>query len=234
VQKVIAQEQKGFTYYKELPDTFVCDCGKTKFGLEYLRIGMHGFLNRDAGFSVGQLSYVQQYARSQLTDISGSFLKLLRTEKKEEAIQKFLEKNKVLFARFHARKLFLKPRILGKFNADFAVLDSEGVLTFIEIERPNMRLFKSNGHLRADFNHAYEQVHDWLHEVVKHRYAVIEGLGLKQDQVLSIRGCVIAGREEVESREHLSRHMSQPRSNIDFLTFDMLANGLSRIAQEVT
>ncbi len=126
VQKVIAQEQKGFTYYKELPDTFVCDCGKTKFGLEYLRIGMHGFLNRDAGFSVGQLSYVQQYARSQLTDISGSFLKLLRTEKKEEAIQKFLEKNKVLFARFHARKLFLKPRILGKFNADFAVLELKG------------------------------------------------------------------------------------------------------------
>jgi hypothetical protein len=94
-------------------------------------------------------------------------------------------------------------------------------------------LFKNNGHLRSDFNHAYEQVQDWLDEVLRHRAAVIEGLGLSSDHVLSIRGCVIAGRAKAERREHLRRHLSQPRPNIDFLTLDALADNLVSMAGEL-
>jgi len=96
-----------------------------------------------------------------------------------------------------------------------------------------MRLFKKNGHLRNDLNHAYEQVQDWLNEVMKHRSAVIEGLGLKPDDVLSIRGCVIAGRAKLEDREHLRRHMSQPRQGIEFFTFDMLGQSLAGVARDL-
>jgi len=227
------QDKDGFTFYRDLPDRFRCSCGATDIPLGYLREGMHGFLSRDASISIGNISYVQRYAHSQLLEIASKFLSLIQREKNEEPIQQFLAQNKVLFARFHAKQLFVKPRILGKFNADFAMLDSEGVLTLIEIERPSMRLFKKNGHLRNDLNHAYEQVQDWLNEVMKHRSAVIEGLGLKPDDVLSIRGCVIAGRAKLEDREHLRRHMSQPRQGIEFFTFDMLGQSLAGIARDL-
>jgi hypothetical protein len=226
-------EKEGFIFYPDLPDRFICSCGATNLPLEYMRLGMHGFLGRDSRISVGDISYVQRYAHSQLLDIAGKFLNLIQREKKEEPVQRFLAQHKVLFARFHARQLFVKPRILGKFNADFAILDSEGALTLIEIERPSMRLFKKNGHLRNDLNHAYEQVHDWLNEVLNHKSAVIEGLGLKPDDVLSVRGCVIAGRAKLENREHLRRHMSQPRQGIEFFTFDMLGHSLTRIAHDL-
>lgn len=233
VNKSNSIEEAGYIFYKELPDEFVCTCGKTKFSMSYARAGLHGFLYPGARIALGEISYVQRYAHSQLTGLASSFLKLIKTETKEEVIQQHLEKNKVLFARFSANKLFTKPRILGKFNADFALLDSRGALVLIEIERPNMRLFKKNGHLRAEFNHAYEQVEDWLNEYGKHPAAVIEGLGLKQDQVLSVRGCVIAGAANAEKREHLQRHMSQARSNIDFLTFDMLGQSLLELANKL-
>lgn len=220
-------------YYLDLPDRFACSCGRANMNLEYLRKGGHGFLGRNARIAIGDISYVQRYAHSQLLEIAAQFLSLLQKEKKEEVVQKFLEHNKVLLARFHAQRLFIKPRILGKFNADFAVLDSQGVLTLIEIERPTLRLFKKNGHLRSEFNHAYEQVQDWLDEVLRHRAAVIEGLGLNADQVLSIRGCVVAGRAKSEKREHLRRHLSQPRQGIDFLTLDALADSLVSMAGDL-
>jgi hypothetical protein len=223
----------GHIYYLDLPDRFVCGCGKANMNLEYLRQGGHGFLGRGARIAVGDISYVQRYAHSQLLEIAAQFLALVQKEKKEEVIQKFLENNKVLLARFHAQRLFIKPRILGKFNADFAVLDSQGVLTLIEIERPTLKLFKKNGHLRSQLNHAYEQVQDWLDEVARHRAAVIEGLGLSADQVLSIRGCVVAGRAKAEKREHLRRHLSQPRPSIEFLTLDALADNLVSMAGEL-
>ncbi len=233
VKKTTEGDKDGFTFYRDLPERFQCSCGATNLPLQYLRAGMHGFLGRDARISIGDISYIQRYAHSQLLELAGKFLNLIQREKREEPIQDFLAQHKVLFARFHAKHLFIKPRILGKFNADFAILDSEGVLTLIEIERASMRLFKKNGHLRNDLNHAYEQVQDWLNEVLKHRAAVIEGLGLKTDDVLSIRGCVIAGRAKQENREHLRRHMSQPRSGIEFFTLDMLGHSLAEIAHDL-
>jgi hypothetical protein len=233
LKKSQEREEMGHVFYRDLPDRFVCGCGRTNLNLDYLRKGGHGFLGRDARISIGEVSYIQRYAHSQLLEIAGQFLGLVQKEKKEEPIQKYLEKNKVLFARFHARRLFVKPRILGRFNADFAILDSQGALVLIEIERPTLRLFKANGHLRGEFNHAYEQVQDWLGEVLKHRTAVIDGLGLKPEEVLTIRGCVIAGRAKIEKREHLRRHMSQPRLNIEFLTLDMLAESLVSMAGEL-
>ncbi len=224
------QEDKGRVFYQELPDQFVCGCGKTNFDLSYMRQGMHGFLSREAR-AAHSISYVQRYAHSQLSKTASNFISLVKKVPDEPTIQSFLESNKILFARFHPKKLFIKPRILGRFNADFATFDSEGTLCLIEIERPGLRLFKANGHLRADFNHAYEQVQDWLNEVSKYRNAVLEGLGLEPDQVMAIRGCVIAGQGKVENKKHLQRHMSQPRPGIEFLTLDMLGQSLIELAE---
>ena len=73
----------------------------------------------------------------------------------------------------------------------------------------------------------------WQSEVIKHQAAVIDGLGLKPDDVYSIKGCVIAGRSQNENKAHLKRHMSQPRTGIEFFTFDMLARSLLQIAKEI-
>lgn len=229
VKRAVKFETDGAVFYTDLPASFACSCGKTNMDLTYVIKGGHGLLNRDARAVTGHLSYVSKYAHSQIADIANEFIKLIEHEKAEEVIQKFLERKKVLFARFSPKKFFIKPRILGKYNADFAILDAKGTLVLIEIERPNLKLFKKNGHLMADFNHAYEQVEDWLSEYAKHPVAVLEGMGLKSGDVLNVRGCVIAGRRKLERIEHLQRHMASPRQTIEFMTFDMLAESLHQL-----
>jgi hypothetical protein len=70
---------------------------------------------------------------------------LLREGPDELELQKFLEKNLVVFSRFSPTKTFVQPRVLTKFVADFAVLSSNGTLYLIEIEHARHRLLKKSG-----------------------------------------------------------------------------------------
>lgn len=227
-------EEEGFCWHQDIADTFCCTCGKTKMPLTYMRQNLHALLGRENIKPSGDLDYVRMYAHSRIAQIAKEFNELLRLKTDESSVQKYLDVHPVLFARFHASKLFIKPTILGQFQPDFAVLDTENKLVLIEIEKPGMKLFKANGHLRAELFHAYEQVRDWTHKLERHPAAVIEGLGLKTDEVMAVRGAVIAGRTKNEKSNHLHRHRANSvYDGIEFLTFDDLPASLLEISRKM-
>ena len=173
---------------------------------------------------------MQFWIQSKVND----FNLLIENEKYEEPLQKFIEKNTVLLAKFAARTIFFEKHIVGKYNTDIIIYDTNKRLLFIELERANLRLFKNDGHPTAELNHAYEQVKDWLIEYSKHPFAILESLELSQKEVASISGVVIAGRSKKEKANHLDRHLSRPSSpDIDFFTFDELGKSLAQISREL-
>jgi hypothetical protein len=196
---------------------------------------MHGMLGRDKRLSSGDINYVRRYGYAEINNIVKEFNKLLEDSKKqEEDFQKFIESHAVMLAQFHAHKLFVKPKILGKYAADFACLTTNDQLLLVELENPKLKLFKKDGHPTANLMHAYGQVRDWLEEFRKHPHAVLEQFKLDEKEVNSVRGVVVAGRKKGLNRSHLQRHMSKPLyGEIEFLTYDDLMESLLQISREL-
>jgi hypothetical protein len=227
-------EKEGAIWQLNVADRFRCECGKTTFSLEYLRESMHGLLLKDFALEVSGLSYIRRYGHQQVIKVVGEFRRLLVSEKTEQPIQKFIEENPILLSRFSAKRLFIKPNIVGRFQADFVVLDSKNRLWFIELERPSLKLFKKDGHPTAALMHAYEQVNDWLQQYTKYQNAILEGLKLKTSDVVATGAAVIAGRNELIPIEVLQRFsLNPPYHNIEFLTLDDLCESLLIISRKL-
>ena len=235
LERIDKLENEGWIWQHDLDEFFICSCGDTKQKLQYLKESMHGMLGKDQKLTAGDINYVRRYGYIEINNIVSEFNNLLDDrEKQEEDFQKFVESHAVLLSQFHAHKLFVKPKILGKYSADFACLNTSDQLLLIELENPNIKLFKKDGHPTADLMHAYGQVHDWLDEYRKHPHAVLEQFKLKEHEVTSVRGVVIAGRKKGLSRAHLQRHMSKPLyGDIEFLTYDDLIESLLQISREL-
>jgi vesicle coat complex subunit len=163
-----------------------------------------------------------------LLEIRRLFVQLLDRNPPEEEIQKFIQDNPVLLHQFPAERLFFKPAILTFFKADFAVLTPQKELILIEIETTKTRLMNKSGDAAQPLSHSIDQVRNWLHVADEHRLAVLAALGI--DQVSSISGVVIAGRDGSYDREHLRRLKGFDRGRVTFLTFDDLAASLSSFA----
>lgn len=233
LKRLSDQEQEGWVWQTNLPDVFACTCGRTRFDLQYLKDSMHSMLLKDLTNS--GLGYVRSYGHTQVVEVVNRFISLLDTEKLEGPIQKFIENHPILLSRFHAKRLFFKPTIVGLFEADFALVDSSNQLWFIELEKPSLKLFKKrDAHPTQDLMHAYGQVTDWLHQYQKHPTAILQALGLRQDDIVSVGGIIVGGRSSSVSHDVLQRHLSNPPYlNIDFMTLDDLATSLLQISRKL-
>ena len=130
-------------------------------------------------------------------------------------------------------RLYEKPPLLSKHQADFAILDSRGTLFFVEIERPGIRLLRKDGAASAEMEHAISQVRDWLFLYEKHREAVLECLDLRDCEVTRVKGIVIAGRDEGYDIEKLRRFKWQDRDSIDCMTYDDLLSIFASLSREM-
>lgn len=228
-------ERDGVLWYAEAPDEFSCECGRTCMPLRYLRESMHGMLLKDFSLASSGLSFVRQYGHGQVKAVADKFKALIAAEDLEPPIQAFLELNPVLLTRFHPKRLFVKPNIVGRFQADFAILDSHNELWFIEIERPALPLFKKKeGHPTAGLMHAYNQVNDWLMQYQRYPGAIHAALKIGSQDVVGVRGAVIAGRSDAVTHEVLQRHYgARPYPNIEFLLLDDLASSLIAMSRKL-
>ncbi len=227
-------EEDGCIWYKDLSDEYQCSCGKSKYSLNFLRESMHGLLLKDLTMKASSLNYKRKYSHEQIQKIANSFNRLIRKEKLEPPIQKFLQENPLLLSRFSAKRLFFKPDILGKYQADFGIVNSENELILIEIERPSIKLFKKDKHPTADLMHAFNQVNDWLAEYSKHPQAVLELLNLHRENIVAVRGAVIAGIKDSVKFDTLHRFLlNPPFRNILFLTLDDLSSSLIQISKDL-
>lgn len=234
LEQINTLEEDGYVWQYNLSDNFECDCGRTQYSLSYIKESLHGLLLKNLSTDIAGLGYVRRYAHEQIVEVIRNYEDLLKTEKDEKPFQNYIEKHPIMLARFHAKRLFIKPNILGKFETDFALLDTRNQLILIELEKPSLKLFKKDGHPAAELMHAYGQVRDWLHEYSKHPAAVLEGLKLQDEKVFAVRGVVIAGKRSEDITSSLQRHLSYPPySDIDFLTLDDLSNSLFEISRKL-
>lgn len=227
-------EKEGCIWQYDLPELLSCECGQISYNMKYYKESLHGLLDRDMCEVSEKRDFPRRYAYAGIKKIVRTFTELLEKHHDENDLQKFIETNKVLLARFHARKLYIKPNVLGKFQTDFAIFNTEKQLILIELERPGMKLFKKDGHPTADLMHAYGQVRDWIREYEKYPAAVLECFQLRPDEVMAVKGAIIAGRSKNEQKQHMQRHLSgPPYTGVEFLTFDDLATSLLQISRDL-
>jgi hypothetical protein len=219
-------------WYQDVPDSFDCSCGKTHMNLDIIRTNMHALLGQ-RNMSAKNLSFSALYEERAIDLIAEEFLQLLRSTPKEEEVQQFISKNPIIFHFLSPLRLFEKPPILSKHQADFAILDSRGSLIFVEIERPNILLLRKDGATSAEMEHAISQVRDWLFLYEKHRSAVLECLDLQDREVTRVKGLVIAGRDEGHKTEDLRKFKWQDRGAIDCMTYDDLLNICATLIREM-
>lgn len=220
-------------WYEDLPDEFLCSCGKTVVDLSYLRRGFHAILgerfpSEGEGFSATRL-----YEISNLEVLLAAFDRVLSDSGGEPRLQEFIAANPVLLHMLAPRKLIPKAPILSRYQTDFAVLTASGELILVELESSAKRLLKRDGHHSAELTHAIGQVNDWLHEFRSHRLACLSNMGLKDEEVTRIRGLVIIGRESSVDPENLRRFKAGLSGDVSVLTYDDVRASLGELIKEM-
>ena len=226
------REDEGWLWYETIPDTFICECGTTTLGLGFLRRNLLECLGRERR-DIAELNFVPLYESSSIASLRRTFADLLNSHPQEELLHKFIDENPILLHQFPADKIFLKPRILTSFVADFCILTSQQELILIELERTTTRLMKKDGGLAAPLSHAFDQVRDWLHLVREHRLSVLDSLNIDKNEVGSVRGVVIAGRHSGYNEMHLLRLKSAYRGEVTLLTYDDLLLSLDALIRRM-
>src|SRR5271157_1544274 len=117
------------TWYQDLEDEFKCSCGSTCFSLKYIKKNMHGLLEAQ-NLNFGAVSFTSMYEIQALEQIYKELLTLIEKDPPEEEIQLFLNANTVLFHSWSPERIFVKPPILSKYKADYAILDANKTLHF--------------------------------------------------------------------------------------------------------
>jgi len=223
-----ALESEGWQWYSNFPEKFICECGRNVFELDIARRNLHALLGAQAVKS-DRVEFIPLYEQTALATLRASYSNLIKRDPKEEDIQKFLEANPVLLHPFPALRLFNKPPILTHFFADFAIVTPQKELVLVEIEKTTTRLLKKDGGMAADLGHAFDQVQSWLHVLDEHRVAVLDSLRIERNEVSTVRGVVIAGRDLGYDSLHLRRLKGRDFGRTSFMTYDDLLLSLDSL-----
>jgi Domain of unknown function (DUF4263) len=208
-------------WYEDLPDMFECRCGTLKVPLKYIRSGMPSLLGQMNNILPDGSVVEPAMTRTGAYGVVDDFRRLLATEPPEEEVQQFIQNHLLMLSPFAAAKIFFKPAILTKYKADFGILTSRNELLLIEIERPNLQLFKADGGQAAPLTHAVDQIREWEQIITEHRAAALGMIDCDAPSVARVRYLVIAGRDLRDCEEFTNRLL---RSSVhpEFMTFDHL------------
>lgn len=176
----------------------------------------------------------QLYREGVLKPCQAEFETLLNSEPDEETIQDFIEENRVLLLQFAPQMIFWKSPILTKYKTDITIHNNKRELILIELEKPSTRLLTKKSGVAAPLQHAIDQVSDWLQTVDDHKAAALECIGLKLENVTSVRGVVIAGRDDPYPATHIRKLKARDFGRISFFTYDDLLRNLAALMSTVT
>lgn len=105
-------------------------------------------------------------------DLVKNFIELIDKSEKEDVYQKFLEENTKLIPTkpfelnhgVHFELVISKMKISDSYISDFFYLSKSSDtwnIVFIEIERPNVKLFNMDGTISGALNKGISQINDW-------------------------------------------------------------------------
>lgn len=180
----------------DAPDFWKCKCQHHNIPLCYLKQGMHVlFRILPPSGAKKRLGVVPLYEKNSIMSMLSEYQTMLieQVHDKEEVFQQYLQEHPLFWNFLAPVRLWHKPPISTKYNADFAILTSMRVLYFVEIEKPKTTLMKSDGGVHSELQAGLDQVRDWRIEIDKRREAVLSGLDLEQKDVHDIRYIVVAG-----------------------------------------
>ena len=148
-------------------------------------------------------------------------------ERNENALQRCLTQNPILFGTDYAR-VIPKHKLGDEYEMDYALERVSGLIDLVEIEASTHKLFTQAGDPRKELVHAEQQVLDWLDWIDHHgEYARDRLPGLMQPL-----GYVIIGRSvslSREDRERLNRRNITFRTAFQVLTYDDLLDRAKKL-----
>ncbi|MGN8155122.1 Shedu immune nuclease family protein [Agrobacterium sp. 22094] len=181
-----------------------------------------------------------QTYRNQLIQLLAD-LKLRKPAEREPALQTFFEAHPDLITRPHYihSKVVLSKLAIGSWRTDFAYINPQSgfhMLYLIEIEDPEKDIFTaSDDQFTADFNHALQQVHDWMSWTASNRDYIQQVYGDLDKQFsgneqgfLIARGVLIYGRREqtglnpIRAERWRQKKEAELASKVEIMTYDGL------------
>jgi len=232
LERKLEDEKNGTIWYEDLPDRFVCGCGKLECNLTFMKKNMHALLFCYFN-NLGEVSFTRMYEKDALELIVTNFTKLLDLNPLEAPVQKYIERNPILLYQFSPQRIFYKPDVMSKYQADIVILNHKKELILIELEKPGKKILTKSGGVSADLQHPIDQVTDWLHWISDHKSTFIDYLGLQLSDVTKIKGVVIIGRDKGYDPKYLRKLKWRDFPSIDFFTYDDLVNGLYSLIKEI-
>lgn len=203
---------------------WVCGCSKTKISLSYARDGLHQIFRQPRGwFDTQDIDYVKLYRDRAIDDVLRAFDLLIVSSPAEEEVQNFLESNKLFWGFLSPSQILLKPKILTHFVADFAILSSNNILYFIEIEKPQTKITKKNGGMHSELQAGLDQIRDWKIVVDDHRQAVLDCIKIDRQKIHTIKYLLVAGLSYNANQSGLQA-IRRSDSSCVHMCFDELSN----------
>ena len=214
-------------------DVWECKCGHSQISLIYAKQGLHAlFRHIPLSQKLGNVHYFPKlYEMENISALINEYEKLLKDNisANENVFQEYLEKYPIFWSFLHAAKIWNKPPILTKHQADFAILSQIGTLFFIEIEKPSTKMIKSKGGIHSELQSGLDQIRDWKIEIDQRRDAVLHGLNLQQNEVRNIEYVLVAGMAKKISEHGMSKIRGLKNDSITVLCFDELSYPLRSI-----
>jgi hypothetical protein len=150
-------------------------------------------------------------------------------ERNENALQRCLTENPILFGTEYAR-VIPKHGLGDEYEMDYALERVSGLVDLVEIEASTHPLFTQAGNPRKELVHAEQQVIDWLDWIEQHgEYARHRLPGLMQPLGYVIIGGTLGMSEE--ERKRLHRRNSMFRGALQILTYDDLLDRARTLLQ---
>jgi hypothetical protein len=215
------------------PDRWRCSQECSELDLTYLKRGIHDLYRRPLSYreTSSDITFIPIYQRGQIEAILSDYQALIHSRPTEEAIQKFMEGHPLIWAFLSPQRILHKPPVLTKWKADFAVLSTQRILYFVEIEKPQTKIATRTGNPHSQLQEGINQIRNWSIVVSDHRSSLLDELRLKAEDVHDIRYVLVAGLTQNTDASALCKLQRNPPIEKTLLyCYDELAAFLHNIA----
>lgn len=160
----------------------------------------------------------------------------MNTSGKEEQAHQFLKNNSVILGVTSNIEPISKFKLGDDYVTDFVINETPDGYVFIEIERPNMKLFKKTTppERTREFNHAIEQIENWK-AWIRENYSYISK---KLEGISPNPMCwLIAGRRiqlSAKEQKRLAEINEEYRGIYKIFTYDDLIDRIKAIIRNMS